>query len=140
MGWVSSVRLTNSQISVVLSLGRLGDGLVPVLAVEQHQHGVADLVLVLVEGDGAGGDGGGLGDARRSGGAFWGRRLKGCGEAVCAATRNWRMSKAPLRRCRFCPAELAEVDEEVGAFGGGEDEVLAARRGRRAGPGRCRSG
>ena len=42
------------------------------------------------------------------------------------------MSKAPVRRWRVWPAEWREVDEDVGAFGGGEDEALsstgAARR------------
>ena len=46
-----------------IELRGLGDGLVPVLAVEQHEHGIADLVAVFVEGDGSGGYGGGLGDA-----------------------------------------------------------------------------
>ena len=59
----SSVRLTNSQTSVVLMAGRIGDGLVPILAVEQHEHGVADLVEILVEGNRAGCDRGGLRNA-----------------------------------------------------------------------------
>src|ERR1700722_15190865 len=38
-----------------------GDGLVPALAVEEHDHRVGDPVLVLVERDGASDGGGGLG-------------------------------------------------------------------------------
>src|SRR5271170_1977241 len=40
-----------------------GDGFMPVLAVEQHEHRVADLVAVFVESDRASGYGGGFGDA-----------------------------------------------------------------------------
>jgi hypothetical protein len=45
-----------------VEFGKLGGGLMPVFVVEQHDHGVLDTVLILVEGDGAGGDGGGFGD------------------------------------------------------------------------------
>jgi hypothetical protein len=63
-----------------VELGSLGDGLVPVLAVEQHDHGASDVVLVFVEGDGAGGDGGGLlqrGDGAEGGGDGGGLRGSG---------------------------------------------------------------
>ncbi len=46
-----------------VEFGSFSDGLVPVLAVEQHEHGVADLVEILVERNGASGDGGGFGGA-----------------------------------------------------------------------------
>ena len=45
-----------------IELGGFGNGLVPSLAVEQHEHGVTDLIEILVESDGAGGDSGGLRD------------------------------------------------------------------------------
>ena len=45
-----------------VELGGFGNGLVPSLAVEQHEHGVTDLIEILVESDGAGGDSGGLRD------------------------------------------------------------------------------
>ena len=63
MGWVSSVRLTNSQISVELSLGFSVMGSCQCLRLRSMTIGVAVLVAVFVEGDGAGHGGGGLGDA-----------------------------------------------------------------------------
>ena len=54
----------------------LGNGLVPVLAVYEHDHRVADLVVALAEGDGAGENGGGFrrrGDCAEGGGDRCGR-------------------------------------------------------------------
>src|ERR1700722_5982290 len=111
------------------------DGFMPVLAVEQHEHRVADLVAVFVEGDRAGGYGGGFGDA------VDGAEVGGNGVDMRNGMLLGRLGRRGLR----CNAELedlkgtvdemevlagglGEVDEEVGALGGGKVEASEPNR------------
>src|SRR5580704_2733160 len=79
-----------------------GDGFMPVLAVEQHEHGVADLVAVFVEGDRASGYSGGIGDAVDF--------AEGRGNGVnMRGMLLWRLGGRGLR----CYAELEDLEGAV---------------------------
>ncbi len=106
-----------------LQFGCLGDGLVPALAVDEHQHGALVVVLIVMKGQRTGCcglrlgntlDGAqGLGDRRnghRSDSLFGDAELQ---DVECARAEVEGLS-----------CELAEVDEDVCAFGATEDKTL----------------
>src|ERR1700721_2914132 len=105
---MSSVWFTNSQISVVLSLGRSVTGScqclrlismsieLPILSLYSLRVMVR-VVVALASGV--------LSMVRRVGGM----EAAEAGAAVCLATRNWRMSGPPLGRGRFWPGDRLEL-------------------------------
>ncbi len=108
-----------------VEFGKLGGGLVPVLVVDEHDHGVLEAVLILVEGDGAGGDCGGFGDAFDCAKGLRNRKPTGW-----LRRSGWRRgteyvegSGAEVDRLA---SELAEVDQDIGAFGWGPGRRTSA--------------
>ena len=106
-----------------IEFGCLGDGFVPAFAIDEHEHGALVVVLIVMKGQRAGRCGLRLGDAldgaqdlgdgcniHRSGSLFGDAEFQ---DVECAGAE-----------VKGLASELAEVDEDVGAFGATEDEPL----------------
>ncbi len=97
--------------------GFLGDGRVPRGLVEQHAHGLLHLVHLFVEGEAAGLDGLRFGRARD--GVEGLRKGEGDDVALCGYA-DLHDFEAVAEEQEILSGVGAEVDDEVGALGGGE--------------------
>ena len=126
MSWV---RLTNSQISVVLRRGSSVTGSCQCLPLISMSMEMGFVVVIVVEGDGAGGDGAGLGDGGDGAELGWGWGWQASRLGRSGGDAEFEDLEGAVGEVEALAGGVGEVDDQVGALGGGEEEVGERDRG-----------